>query len=801
MNQQQQPHDTQLTRHGLPHPAMTDGAAWALAASPAAARRAAEPDEPQPLHKMHRLLRGRYKLAVTLSLAMAAALAAAGYFVPKPQFRSDGLIEIKPNIPSLKDTTIVMPLYTQYIASQVNYIQGQRVIDLAMESPEWDSYRRPGDPKAKKTFIESMEAGVIPNTFLVRVSYTDPNPDKAQAAVKALINSYLQAYKDEDTDDLRNKEHVVDNLITTISNQKANLEEQLRTELTKVDTPEVRELHIRELLMLKEELNQNKLRLAAAKEALAAQSKNAPGQQQASKDGSAAAAAAQATADDLSYAELARYDGRIPTYLARRDEAADKLERFRARYGPNHPMLEEARKDLDASQARLDDAAKEARALAAKDPAPLPGAAGGTASVPLTPEAVARLDADVKAREAQIADQEKRLNSSSVGSATIQSLQNQIKDLDDKLADAKTTKEQLHVQMAMSGRVQVRSYGDKPVLPSIDRRRQAAILGFVGGGSLPFVLFLLVGLADKRYRYSDETKTEIGNVPLLGILPNLPDLLTDPQQAAIAAHCVHQIRTLLQVGVRTHDRHVYAITSAAPGDGKTSLTLALGLSFAASGSRTLLIDCDLVGGSLTRRLGVHSADGMLEAMTSRSPMDFVRDTDVSDLSILPVGSATMLSAGSFSPAGLRRLIAEARKSFDIVLIDTGPILGSIEAPPVAATADATILCVSRGQQRPAVERSMHHLIAIGAKMAGIVFNRAEARDFEKSVSRFSQRSIRATGDYRNGNGNGNGNGAGLRLPGSKADPDAKGSTASAAVDPVTRAVASEFKSDNGNDPR
>jgi Mrp family chromosome partitioning ATPase len=666
-----------------------------------------------------------------------------------------------------------------------------------MESPEWATYRNPLDPNAKKDFVESMEAGVVPNTFLVRVSFTDKDPARAQAAVKAVINSYLLAYKDEDSYDLQEKDRVVNGIISDVSKQRANLEDQLQKQLNQVDTPEVRELHVRELMMLKEQLNQANLQLDSAKKAIATSKGPAgdPGQAQQNAAGGDGGA-------DLGYAQLAKYDGRIPTYLAKRDEAADKLARYKARFGPNHPMIQEAEKEFDAAQARLDGVAEDARSLAAQQPSAGQVMTDGVTSTPITPQTIAVLESRAKALTAMIAEGEKKLNGTSAASATIQSLQAQIKDMDNKLVDANATKEQLRVRGAMSGRIIVRSLGDKPVVPAIDRRRQAAILGFLGGGSIPFVLFMLVGLADKRYRYSDETKTEMGNVPLLGILPNLPDLLTDPQQAAIAAHCVHQIRTLLQVGVRTHDRHVYAITSAAPGDGKTSLTLALGLSFAASGSRTLLIDCDLVGGSLTRRLGVHSAEGMLEAMGSRSPMDFVRDTDVNDLSILPVGSATMLSAGSFSPAGLRRLIAEARKSFDIVLIDTGPILGSIEAPPVAATADATILCVSRGQQRPAVERSMHHLIAIGAKMAGIVFNRAEARDFEKSVSRFSQRSIRSS-DYR---ANGNGNGTGLHLPGGgiggiKTDPDAKASAAAGGVDPVTRAVASDFKGDNGHDPR
>src|SRR4030095_8899345 len=82
----------------------------------------------------------------------------------------------------------------------------------------------------------------------------------------------------------------------------------------------------------------------------------------------------------------------------------------------------------------------------------------------------------------------------------------------------------------------------------------------------------------------EETTMDMSGVTLLGILPNLPDRLTDPDQAATAAHCVHQIAAMLKITSGGDDQQVYAVTSAQPGDGKTSLTLALALSFAASGS-------------------------------------------------------------------------------------------------------------------------------------------------------------------------------------------------------------------------
>jgi Mrp family chromosome partitioning ATPase len=185
---------------------------------------------------------------------------------------------------------------------------------------------------------------------------------------------------------------------------------------------------------------------------------------------------------------------------------------------------------------------------------------------------------------------------------------------------------------------------------------------------------------------------------------------------------------------------------------------------------------------------MNGPEGVLEAMANRSLLPFVRTTDVADLAMLPVGTAQAHHAGMFSPSALRRILDEARKHFDIVLIDSGPILGSIEATPACAAADAVILTVSRGQQRPLVEKAMEHLKHIGARLAGVVFNRAQAKDFEKSVSGISLRSIARQHETIHGrNGHANGNGNGFR----KADAT---SASGKAFGPVARAVASSVKS-------
>jgi capsular exopolysaccharide synthesis family protein len=372
----------------------------------------------------------------------------------------------------------------------------------------------------------------------------------------------------------------------------------------------------------------------------------------------------------------------------------------------------------------------------------------------MIPKNVAKLK-DVAARLQAAFDTENTEIKRLVGlQSQILEFQDQIDGLKAKVADYSSKLELVEFEKSMGGHFIVIDDGSVPVQSS-DRRPVFAALGLLGGAALPVGFLLLIGLANPRYRFSDETGREISGLNLLGILPDLPDRLSDPEQASIAAHCVHQIRTMLQISGAPEERRVFAVTSAAPGDGKTSLTLALGLSYAACGARTLLIDCDLVGAGLTSRMNVSSPAGVLEAIANRSLFEYVRSTDVADVTILPVGSAQTLHASTLSPAALRRLIDEARKQYDTILIDTGPILGSIEAALVCAAADAVVLTVARGQQRPLVERAIARLMGIGAKLAGVVFNRAQSGDFDRSISGASSLRSATAGSGHNGGGNGN----------------------------------------------
>ena len=94
---------------------------------------------------------------------------------------------------------------------------------------------------------------------------------------------------------------------------------------------------------------------------------------------------------------------------------------------------------------------------------------------------------------------------------------------------------------------------------------------------------------------------------------------------------------------------VYLLTSATPGEGKTSFAVSLGLSFAASGSRTLVIDCDLIGQRLTRSFTLAGVPGLLEALRTGNVRGHARKT-ATGLWVMPVGTADVLDASRSRPS-------------------------------------------------------------------------------------------------------------------------------------------------------
>jgi Mrp family chromosome partitioning ATPase len=360
-------------------------------------------------------------------------------------------------------------------------------------------------------------------------------------------------------------------------------------------------------------------------------------------------------------------------------------------------------------------------------------------------------------------------------------------DIHRRSAETKQRLEELKVEAAGTGRIDVISYGDRPVLET-HKGNVIALAGGVAGAALAVGGMVLFELVNRRMRGIQDVQTggdASTRLKVLGAVPMLGDDTPESDHTA-AAYAVHKIRATLQIDAARFGRKVLAVTSPASGNGKTSVVIALGMSFASSRSRILLIDGDLIGGGLTSRLNgrvqrnivdilrrctivtekqlthaakianhntsrflqalvdlkyvdretiteavaIHKASdiGVLEALAGEPLGTCVAQTRWPNLFILPRGAATPADAAELSPMAFRQLLHQARNLFDMVLIDTGPIFGSIEATMAASEADGTILVVTKGESAGAVCRAVKDLNMLGAKTIGAIFNRAKPKD-------------------------------------------------------------------------
>ncbi|MGE5609592.1 MAG: P-loop NTPase [Bacillota bacterium] len=677
-----------------------------------------------PYRVVHRALRGRYIVVLVIGLLGAGLGSWAGWRSQKPLYRSEGVIRIAyATPPALKETDVNGPLamFEALMQSQRLLLTGRRLLDLALQEPAWKATGRGVSAAVVEDFAAGLKAEYLPRTENLRITFTSEDATIAAAAVNAIISAYGKVYDSQELQFQQKRTRVLEQRREELEQQIRSVEASIQ-EVTGGVPPSNLERLEEVALQKMQRLSAN---LAGIRMALALSEKQDVG-------GGATPTVV------LTPRQIAMVDPLMRSLLGEQTRLQEKLDQMRMRLGESHQEVLQAKKAFEAAEARVNEYASDYSTYQSKL-ANSPDAAQ-LGSVPMGSQSIQSLRSNEAIVSEQLEQAKDEVTAIGRKRQEIQKLTNQVQDLRAALAPVVQRIGDLKMESSLSGRLEVISNGEVPLAPILDRRQKMGVLGALAGALLPIGLSLALMLASRRYRYSDETETDISqSTPLLGIVPRLPEYLSDPEQAAMAAQCMHQARAMLQVS-RPHDsRHVYMITSSTSGEGKTSVTVALGLSFAACGSRTLLIDCDMVGQRLTRGFKADNLSGVREAVAAGSIEGCVHKTSTG-VYVLSTGKAEAMDACALSSTSIRQLVAEASASFDVVLIDTGPVLGSVEPLLIAPEVDGVIMTISRGQERPLVEKTMRQLRMAGARIAGFIFNRAERRDFHRSAQASSIRS-------------------------------------------------------------
>lgn len=706
----------------------------------------------QRREKLVALLRGRLHWAILLAVLLGGGLGYLGYQSIEPLYRSTGSVVIERDtlIYSPEDPTSMDRWYS-FVLRQQQLLRSAEVGERAMAMDSWETRGDDAVTWSVEDFASSVETEVDDkdkkkNVF--EISFDAPDGLTAAAGNHSLLDAYRQEFAYQTENKYRN---TIVRLQSQIQKSEIEIKQLLAQRRTVMTDAEYNQLDgeasalSSQRFRLREDLDVVRAELDARNPSREGQSNNP--------------------------ADLISIDPKLTEMQGEIDGIENQMKVFEyENKGPGHIQVKRLASRRDVIKANMQQRMED---LLSDDSTALLGGDPEYDRMRQAEQLFHRQLVDVEAALDQLVEKNNQ----------IAGIQQKIESKEKIISAASSEMDQINVELdGVKNTVQVIAKGATPSVPyNGGKAKQVAVLGAMAGTFLGFGLVMGIGLMDRRLRHAGDARMGLRNTRMLGILPTLPENFADPEQSERAAHAVHHIRTLLQISNRGTAR-VFSITSPAAGSGKSSLSVAMGLSFAASESNTLVIDCDLVGAGLTRRVGAvvnrsveailredtvlsddqishavsharekginlkdalvelglltkkdlqrlnrrqaDSALGILDACQGRPFSECVANTGIENFSVLPIGAAKPQDAGLLSPKAIRNLISRAREEYDVVLLDTGPCLGSLEASMAAAEADATVLIVSRGDSKSMAARARDHLLSVGANVVGCVFNHA-----------------------------------------------------------------------------
>jgi capsular exopolysaccharide synthesis family protein len=183
------------------------------------------------------------------------------------------------------------------------------------------------------------------------------------------------------------------------------------------------------------------------------------------------------------------------------------------------------------------------------------------------------------------------------------------------------------------------------------------------------------------------------------------------------------LRSSIHMSDVDHPPRVIQITSALPGEGKTTIAVSLAISAAVAGLKVALVDADLRHPATSRFFKLDKENGLVDLLTGvGSTENALKVYKELKLTILPAGSKSLNPPDVLGSERMKAVIVQLKETFDYVVVDSPPIGPVVDAVVVASLADKTILVVEWGSTpRELIETTLKQVSA-QKRVAGIVFN-------------------------------------------------------------------------------
>lgn len=281
------------------------------------------------------------------------------------------------------------------------------------------------------------------------------------------------------------------------------------------------------------------------------------------------------------------------------------------------------------------------------------------------------------------------------------------------------------------------SRADIPEHPSFPRKK--LMLAGAGLAALAFsiaIAFLLERL-DPGFRSNDQIEAALG-VPGLGLVPLLtgwrsvgrnPESYVVNRPASAFAESLRTLHTSLLLSNVDQPPRTVLVTSSVPREGKSTVAISMARLMARSGRKVLLVDGDLRRPRVDSALGVGGSPGLVEVLSRSATFDeAVKHDEETGLDVLPAGERPTSPPDLFASAQMRSLLAELRERYDLIVIDSPPVLAVSEARILSRLTDTTVFVIRwASTPREVAAMGVKQIRETGAHVAGAVLSQVNVK--------------------------------------------------------------------------
>jgi len=244
-------------------------------------------------------------------------------------------------------------------------------------------------------------------------------------------------------------------------------------------------------------------------------------------------------------------------------------------------------------------------------------------------------------------------------------------------------------------------------------------LGLALGISLAFFIEYL----DTSVKTMDDVEKFL-ELPVLAVIPDGVAPLIEEGPDSPNAEGYRILRAKIDLSPRSGTGNTLTMLSGGPGEGKSTTVFNLAYVSAQAGQSDLLVDADMRRPTMHDLLGFDNSYGLADVFLGRGEAyQYIRATNVPNLHFISAGDMPMVEMGSFSGMKLREILSDLKLRYDLVLVDSPPVLGISEGSVIAHEVDACILVIQhRRYPRDISLRAKRAIEEVKGNLIGVVLN-------------------------------------------------------------------------------